>query len=404
MLGERDLAEVLIFEGANAAEYGQQGRLDRAVQALDGIRARGASARTATATAISGCLATALRSAWEGGWQPGDIVMAAERRLGGRPVILARQLIGADAPGSDVDVPAAWATQVGQVAIGSRWEALHYDGSVALQAAAELLGMLIHLPRLPHLIPPPSRWSESGGHRIQRPPRPGDGRMLARVRALLGKAESTEFEEEAAALTAKAQELMARYAIDQAMLAGDPVSDTPSGRRVWIDDPYAGAKSRLLSAVASANRCRTVWTKQFAFSTVFGFSADLDNVDVLYTSLLMQANRAMTGAGTVRDGAGRSRTRSFRHSFLLAFVARIGERLLVAATLATDQAGAAHGDALLPVLAGRDAAVEGARATAFPHLVSMRVAISNRAGWLAGRQAADRARLGYEELSSGRAG
>ena len=85
MLGERDLAEVLIFEGANAAEYGHQDRLDRAVQALDGIRTRGASARTATATAISGCLATALRSAWEGGWQPGDIVMAAERRLGGRP-------------------------------------------------------------------------------------------------------------------------------------------------------------------------------------------------------------------------------------------------------------------------------------------------------------------------------
>ena len=26
----------------------------------------------------------------------------------------------------------AWATQVGQVAIGSGWEALHYDGSVAL--------------------------------------------------------------------------------------------------------------------------------------------------------------------------------------------------------------------------------------------------------------------------------
>ena len=135
--------------------------------------------------------------------------------------------------------------------------------------------------------------------------------------------------------------------------------------------------------------------KQFAFSTVFGFPADLDNVDVLYTSLLMQANRAMTGAGTVRDGAGRSRTRSFRHSFLLAFAARIGERLLVAATLATDRAEATHGGALLPVLAGRDAAVEGACATAFPHLVSMSLAVSNRAGWLAGRLAADRARLGY---------
>ena len=43
--------------------------------------------------------------------------------------------------------------------------------------------------------------------------------MLDKVRALLAKAESTEFPEEAGALTSRAQQLMARYSIDHALLA-----------------------------------------------------------------------------------------------------------------------------------------------------------------------------------------
>ncbi|RST20878.1 bifunctional 3'-5' exonuclease/DNA polymerase [Streptomyces sp. WAC04770] len=43
--------------------------------------------------------------------------------------------------------------------------------------------------------------------------------MLTRIRALLAKAEATGFPEEAEALTAKAQELMARHSIDEALLA-----------------------------------------------------------------------------------------------------------------------------------------------------------------------------------------
>ena len=45
-------------------------------------------------------------------------------------------------------------------------------------------------------------------------------RHLERVRALLAKAESTEFVEEAAALSAKAYELIATHAIDLAMILG----------------------------------------------------------------------------------------------------------------------------------------------------------------------------------------
>lgn len=55
--------------------------------------------------------------------------------------------------------------------------------------------------------------------------------------------------------------------------------------------------------------------------------SDLDAVELLFTSLLVQATTAMLAAGSRQDAHGRSRTRSFRQSFLAAYAQRIGERL-----------------------------------------------------------------------------
>ncbi|NVI86339.1 DUF2786 domain-containing protein, partial [Actinomadura sp. BRA 177] len=223
-----------------------------------------------------------------------------------------------------------------------------------------------------------------------------DQRMLGKVRALLAKAESTEFPEEAEALSARAQELMARHSIDHALLAAE-AGDTggPAGRRIAVDSPYEAPKAVLLTVVADANRCRAVWHRDLGFSTVLGFPADLTAVEMLYTSLLVQATSAMVHAGPRRDGRGRSRTRSFRHAFLNAYAARIGERLREAAGEAADRAAAdAGGKDLLPVLAARDRAVEQAVDTMFPNLAKGRAgSVSNYEGWVAGRAAADLASL-----------
>jgi plasmid stabilization system protein ParE len=79
-----------------------------------------------------------------------------------------------------------------------------------------------------------------------------DPRLLDWVRALLAKAESTDYAPEADAFTAKAQELTARHAIDEVMLhsvAGQtghpPHAGKPIVRRICIDDPYARAKFSL---------------------------------------------------------------------------------------------------------------------------------------------------------------
>ncbi|MEU8804123.1 DUF2786 domain-containing protein [Spirillospora sp. NPDC048819] len=219
-----------------------------------------------------------------------------------------------------------------------------------------------------------------------------DQRTLGRVRALLAKAESTEFPEEAEALSTRAQELMARHSIDHALLAAETGDISgPAGRRIAVDNPYDAPKAVLLTVVADANRCRAVWHRELGFSTVVGFPADLAAVEMLFTSLLVQATSAMVHAGPRRDARGRSRTRSFRHAFLNAYAARIGERLREAADRATVNAG---GNALVPVLTVRDRAVEEAVGTLFPNLAKGRAgSVSNYEGWVAGRAAADLASL-----------
>lgn len=198
---------------------------------------------------------------------------------------------------------------------------------------------------------------------------------LARVRALLAKAESTEFDEEADALTAKAQELITRYALDH-LLARATRSDhgaSPVVRRIWLDAPYVLPKAMLVNEVAGANRCQSACSESLGFCTVVGDAGDLDAVELLTTSLLVQAEAAMRRYGRRADGSRTSRTRSFRRSFLIAYASRIGDRLRVATEAATD----ASTVDLLPVHTTRKAAT-----------------FSNSAGYVAGLAAADLAQLG----------
>lgn len=308
------------------------------------------------AVELDQALGAALAQARERQWEAGELCRQAERRLGTPHASYMADLAGGRA----------------RVTVES------------LPVAVEVLGLLLSLPALPRLGAGPSR-------------RPQNTRVLEKVRALLAKAESTTFPEEAEALSAKAQELMARHAIDSAMVAAGArstgVDGGPTGARVPVDDPYAGAKSILLSEVAAANRCRAVWSKGLGFSTVLGFDSDLEFVDVLYTSLLVQATSAMVAAGSQVDRSGRSRTRSFRQAFLLAYASRIGHRLREAEAASRAAAAEEYGEALLPVLADRSAAVRAAEAAAFPHLVSRSMSISNAAGWAAGTAAADLASL-----------
>ena len=325
---------------------------------------------------VDAVIGEAIQAAQRRNWTGPEAARQVERRMGARHAGYATDRIGwVGGQGAHASHLGPWAARQGLTLID------------ALACAIEVLGLLLSLPTLPRL--------GSGPGTARRPPRSAENtRMLEKVRALLAKAESTTYPEEADALSAKAQELMARHAIDEAMVgAGAGLDDGPTGVRVPVDDPYAGAKSILLSEVASANRCRAVWSKGYGFSTVVGFESDLEFVDVLYTSLLVQATSSMVAAGSQFDRSGRSRTRSFRQAFLLAYATRIGQRLRAAEAASRAAAAEYYGAALLPVLADRSAAVKAAEAAAFPGAVSRSVSVSNAVGWAAGSAAADLASL-----------
>jgi hypothetical protein len=454
---DRDLAANVVAEALRAVCGGHEDAYAKALTEL-------ASERTPAWTrAVSRGLVEVLRMsvarAWRAGWQPAELTRHAGRELSQEHVSVAADvIIGEMREYPAVTVDQRWAAQVAAVrassvaatAVGSTGSVTPDDASWwgsdgdylaawqrqawaagglrdAIATAIELLHLLQHLPVLEQLLPLPGTARVATAERAAPagtaapagaggPAGQADERMLSRIRALLAKAESTEYAEEAEALSARAQELMAKYSIGQALLAAESGrKDDPAGRRIAVDNPYEAAKTSLLQAVATANRCRVVWSKEVGLATVVGFDADLDAVELLFTSLLVQASSAMLHAGSRQDAYGRSRTRAFRQSFLVAYAIRIGERLSQAAEHATKEAAAEQeaatrqpagavagadgaqsaGTALVPLLANRRQAVDDAVDEMFGDTLrhGRSVRATDAEGWASGRAAADLANL-----------
>ncbi|MEU7281912.1 DUF2786 domain-containing protein [Streptomyces sp. NPDC045431] len=320
-----------------------------------------------------------VRRAWQRGWQPADVVRLVRRDLDEHHVRLVSELIAAEAR-AYAEPPPRWAAQLAELPAGPAWRADRFSYATAV---LELYRLLARLPAIEPVGPAPGA---AVPHTV---PVHGEPRMLARIRALLAKAEATGYPEEAEAFTAKAQELMARHSLDEAALAARTHSaDAPAAIRIGVDAPYETAKAILLDAVAAANHCRAVWNEAFGFSTVVGYEPDLEVVELLYTSLLVQGTGAMTKAEAGQRAGGRKRTKTFRQAFLLAYAQRIGDRLAV-----TSRRVAAGEPTLLPVLAARDVAVTAQTDRMFPATTTTRVrGAVDAAGWEHGRDAADRAR------------
>ncbi|MFG1776472.1 DUF2786 domain-containing protein [Micromonospora sp. NPDC049048] len=394
-------AEELVSD-ALAAARGTDVRL--AERQLDRLMIGTGAADGAAAVdaALLGRLARAVGRLARHGWQPVDLSRLAARRLDPRAAGLVTDALAAHRRDLAGPVPPWWDDQLRDLGARVWWDAdeghltawstrVGSDRFTALRAAVDALALVEGLPPIAVLRPPPGAPSTGTA-------RGGSGsRMLDRVRALLAKAESTTYPAEAEALTGKAQELIARHSLDQVLLAGaaEP-ADRPGGIRLGTEPPYAGAKALLAQEVAAANRCEAVWSDDLGFTTVLGWPADLEAVELLYTSLLVQATAAMLRGRSERQarGAGR-RTRDYDESFLNAFALRIGERLRAATDAADREATAQAGpERLLPVLATRAEAVREHVDTLFPGVTRGRLTIRDAEGWSSGTSAADRAALG----------
>lgn len=130
--------------------------------------------------------------------------------------------------------------------------------------------------------------------------------LLRKIRALIAKADDRAVTpEEADIFRAKADELMVKYAVEQfELMKAGAIEHAPETRNVdmsfWFDydsDPDARSNMWVLfSTVYRHCRCVVVHDKMSSMNKtmmVAGYPGDLDWADLLFTSLLLQLERAV---------------------------------------------------------------------------------------------------------------
>lgn len=268
-----------------------------------------------------------------------------------------------------------------------------------------------------------------------------DEKLLGKIAALLRQAEGTDNEHEAQTFMQAAQRLATAASIDIAVArAHDPAAraaTVPISRQVTIGE--AGKRGLrtyvlLFVAIAHANDVKVDVAHNSTYVLAYGFPGDIDSVETLYSSLVVQmvaasdaylksgAYKGETAARVVTRDNGWRRRRvveekplsaiTARLNFQTAFADRIGKRLTDAREEARQQAQEAERAASATAstaIALRDKEIEindfhsqesTARGTWRSSSASSGYSdAARRAGDRAGR----RARLGVEpELSSRR--
>jgi hypothetical protein len=216
--------------------------------------------------------------------------------------------------------------------------------------------------------------------------------VLARVRKLLAVAEHPATPSGEAENAAQAAErLILKHAIDEALL--DAKSDhrsRPELRTIDIDAPYVSAKLVLLANVASAYNVEVVSASGSSHAFMVGFPSDLKLVDLLFTSLLLQAATAM-----LRE---HNTGRAFRRAFLIGFAGVVGQRLEDARAEAVAESG---GTSTEIALRGRHDEVQAAMREAFPRLGTKKTSVSDGGGLVAGQQSGAKANLSTSDRQLG---
>ena len=200
-----------------------------------------------------------------------------------------------------------------------------------------------------------------------------DDKLLTRISALLRQAENTDNEHEAETFMQAAQRLATASSIDLAVArAHDPAARkkvTPIGRQIAIGEPgKRGLRTyvQLFVAITAANDVTVDVASNSTFVLAYGYEADIDACEALYTSLIVQmvaasdaylrsgAYKGETFARVVTRGSGWRARRvieekplspiTARLNFQSAFAERIGKRLAEARDAARAEALAAERD------------------------------------------------------------
>jgi hypothetical protein len=232
--------------------------------------------------------------------------------------------------------------------------------------------------------------------------------IMGKLRKLLAKAEGTDVPAEAEAFMAKAQELMARWQIDEALLAEAEGREAAKVTSVTIPmrAPHAARRAGLAYAVAAANRCEAIQVPDAAVASgvaavVVGDERDVEWVVTLFTSLDHQLDAALRRSRPTRPR--HESPKAWATAFVAGFIGVMHRRLREAAEvaeaeaeMAEAQANAARGGeartSVALVLAAKSDEVRSEFRKRFPHIRTVRrsagtSASGRRAGAIAGERA-----------------
>ena len=241
-----------------------------------------------------------------------------------------------------------------------------------------------------------------------------------KIAKLLRKAESTS-PEEAALLYAKAQELMTKYAIDEAMIAaakGDKTSDPILHEEFVLTGGFRVALGNLTYQVLINNGLKAVllqggWrevggkvVKQTYILEATGFKSDLNRARILDTSLQLQAATAMTAWWKEnRDLYSDREGFLARRQFLFSFAAGAGEKLRTATARGKAAAEAEHSaSSVALVLRDRSLMVQDEFTKRHPNLKNVKSRQTAGSAWAgaAGREAGRNADVGQPGVGGNR--
>lgn len=167
--------------------------------------------------------------------------------------------------------------------------------------------------------------------------------MTAKIKALLTKAESSEFQEEADAFFEKAAELMSKHAISQAELDSHNPEYKPIivKRRFVVLAPYSIDRMHLISQVSQALGGYAYYYKQArdgtktatrskdhnTYAVLIGTESDLEMIEAMLESLNRQMDvfRGLAEKQEYFEGMGHKKV--WNATFIRAYAFRIGARL-----------------------------------------------------------------------------
>jgi len=236
---------------------------------------------------------------------------------------------------------------------------------------------------------------------------------IEKIQKLLSLAERAGSQEEADLSYAKAQDLMMKWSIDEAMLAATGKSQDEIVRDEIIikRSSFFKAYQQLAIAVAQANGVKVLvknpgtWG-QFSGVELFGWKSDIERVKMMYTSLLIQGSRERNRAMPVHvknDGA--KYVARWRNSFTIAYAIHVGNRLREQAirtkkkAVAEDKSGS-----LLPAVQTRAERLEAEfKKVPTKNVRATKFNITDADGYNKGRDAADRADIGNERIGGKKA-